>query len=69
MHSEDLVLDRLVLAYRVNYRVLLDAQRGQYPGCSTEQILIDMCALWIEMVDRIPETHSLQILSLVYGRS
>lgn len=69
MHSDDIILDRLILAYRVNYRVLQDAERGQYPGYSTEQILIDMSALWIEMVERIPESHSLRILSLVYGGS
>lgn len=61
MPSDEAILDRLIMAYKVNYHVL---KAGHY---DREQVLIDMAALWIEMVERIPESHSLQILSLVYG--
>lgn len=67
--GDESVLDSLILAYRINYRVLQEIQDDpwSHPDAVPEEILIDMALLWEKMIDYIPESHSLKILSMVYG--
>lgn len=66
-HSED-ILDRLVLAYNINYRVMKEIQANPltHAEVEPEEVMMNMAELWVEMVEYIPESHSLRILSMLY---
>lgn len=69
MSDDSKMLDNRMMAYRINNRILQEIMTDPWthPDAVPEEIMIDMSHLWMEMIDLIPESHSLQILAMVYG--
>jgi hypothetical protein len=67
--SDESIIDRLVTAYLINERILKEimVDPWSHPCAVPEEIMCDMATLWSEMIECIPESHSLRILSIVYG--
>jgi hypothetical protein len=62
----EILLDRLVMAYRINDRILQEIQVDAWlhPTAVPEEILVDMALLYAEMTELIPQSHLLAIYGL-----